>query len=106
MALGCATIEGYLEGARFKVRAKYDALRCTLTLGDSSCKLWRWILCLSDLEFDVVHEASVKHQASDAPLRRSIDGQDNSDFNDALRYSRWGQRIEQKWRKKLMKIAK
>lgn len=72
----------YLESTRFTVRSDLDTLKWILNLSDSSKKLARWNVRLSELDFDVVNKAGVKHQAADALIRLHIEGNAKNDSND------------------------
>lgn len=49
----------YLEWERFTIRTYHASLRCIPYLADATAKLARWCLRLADMNYDVVHSASV-----------------------------------------------
>ena len=53
-------------------------------MADATGKLARWQLRLSELEFDVVHRAVIKHQAADALSRLETSGADDSSLQDEI----------------------
>lgn len=52
----------FLKGPRFTVRTDHDSLRLILKLTDATERPAWWQLRQSEVDFDVVHCASVKHQ--------------------------------------------
>lgn len=53
-------------------------------MSDATGKLVRWRLRLSELEFDVLHRARIKHHAADALFRLSTTGTDETKLDDEL----------------------
>lgn len=58
----------YLENTRFIIRTDHDYLKWIFSPTNSTERLVRWCLRLL-YEFDFVHRAGVKHQATDALSR-------------------------------------
>lgn len=68
----------HLKKICFKIRTDHDALNWILSLTDSTVWLGRWRLRLSELDFDVVNHAGIKHQATEAFSRLNTSGKDES----------------------------
>lgn len=56
----------YLEGTQFIIQTDHESLWWILDLADATEKLARRRLRLSELNYDVVHRAEVKHWAASA----------------------------------------
>ena len=63
------TLLPYLEGTRFTVRTDHDALRLILNLTDSTGRLARWRLLLSEFDFDIDYIPGRRNSVSDAMSR-------------------------------------
>ena len=74
----------YLEGTRFTIRTDHSALKWLLNLADSSGRLARWRLRLTEFEFDIVHRAGIKHQAADALSRLETTSTDETELRDEI----------------------
>ena len=68
----------YIEGETFTVRTDHDALRWLMKLTDSSGRLMRWRLRLSEFDFTIQYRPGIVHQVLDA-LSRIIPPQGNDD---------------------------
>lgn len=77
-------LRSYLKGTQFTSRTDYYSLKCILNLTDSTKKLERWRLRLSEFDSDVVHCAGVKRQASDALFYLRATGKDDIALKDDL----------------------
>lgn len=74
----------YLEGSWLNLCTDHDALRWILKLTDSTGKLERWKLRLSEFAFDVVHSAGIRHQAAEASSRLKTSGIDTTPIEDGI----------------------
>ena len=59
----------YLVGRRFLLRTDHSALQWLFNMKDPTGQLARWLLQLSELEFDIVHRRGVLHNNADALSR-------------------------------------
>ena len=59
----------YLLGRRFLLRTDHSALQWLFNMKDPTGQLARWLLQLSELEFDIVHRRGVLHNNADALSR-------------------------------------
>lgn len=71
-------LQPYVGGHRFTIHADLDALQLILNLAESTSIVARWWLRLMELDSDVVHRASVKHQAANTLSRIALIGKDHS----------------------------
>lgn len=85
-ALVCAALllQSSLQGSRFIVRTDHEALKYLVTMSDPSRKLAYWRPRLSKLELDIVHLASIKHQAADTMSRLMIERTDTTELDDDI----------------------
>lgn len=67
----------------FTIRTDIEPLKWIINLADATSKLVRWHLQLSQMEFDIVHLAEIKHQAAEALLGLPKTGEDCNPINDA-----------------------
>ena len=72
------TLRPYIERETFTVRTEHDALRWLMTLTDSSGRLMRWRLRLSEFDFTIQYRPGIIHQVPDA-LSRLISPRGNED---------------------------
>ena len=72
------TLRPYIEGLKFKIRTDHDALRWLMTLTDSSGRLMRWRLRLSELDITITYRPGRVQQVPDA-LSRLISPAGNDD---------------------------
>lgn len=56
----------YLEASRLTLRTDHHVLCWILKLADTSGKFARWRVRLLEFDFEIVHEAEIKHRAADA----------------------------------------
>ena len=63
------TLRPYIEGETFTVRKDHDALRWLMTLTDSSQRLMRWRLRLSEFDFTIQYRPAIVNQVPDALSR-------------------------------------
>lgn len=68
---------------KIQILADHDELCWIFNLADAWGKLARWRLRLFKSEWNVVHRARIKHQASDELLRVPTAGEDKADLNNA-----------------------
>lgn len=59
----------YLLGRRFLLRTDHSALQWLFNMKDPTGQLARWLLQLSEMEFDIVHRRGVLHNNADALSR-------------------------------------
>lgn len=74
----------YLEDTRFTVRTDHESLKWIVRVSDTSEKLAGWFVRLSELEFEVVHWAGVKHHAAHTRSRLRIDCEEVPDLDEQL----------------------
>lgn len=74
----------YFEGYRFTDRTDHDALKWSLNLTDSTAKLVRLQLRLSEFELDVFHHAVIIHQEADAISPVKATGIDQKPMDDCI----------------------
>ena len=74
----------YIEGQKFIVRTDHDALRWLLTLSDTSGRLMRWRLRLSEFYFEIQYRSGRVHQVPDALLRLTRPGSDPKPVDDEI----------------------
>jgi len=78
-------IRAYLEGDRFLVRTDHDCLRWILNIeGSGNPHLARWLLRLSELEFDVAYKPSMTHYQADSISRLESGASDEKALDDAV----------------------
>ena len=63
------TLRPYLEGVRFTVRTDHDCLRWLMNLTESTGRLTRWRLRLSEFDFEIQYRPGRVHQVPDALSR-------------------------------------
>ncbi|CDF38259.1 unnamed protein product [Chondrus crispus] len=63
------TLRPYVEGTKFTVRTDHDALRCLMSLTESSGRLTRWRLRLAEYDFTIQYRPGRVHQLPDALSR-------------------------------------
>lgn len=68
----------YHYGANFTLRADHNSLRWTLDLVDASGRLARWLLRLSEFEYEVQYRPEIKRNVAYAMLRLNTDGLDTT----------------------------
>lgn len=73
------------ERARFTMRMDHEALRWIVATAETTGKLSRWSLGLSEFDFDIMLRAGVKNQAADALLHLMISGEDKKILDDEVR---------------------
>ena len=79
------TLRPYIEGLKFTIRTDHDALRWLMTLTDSSGRLMRWRLRLSEFDFTITYRPGRVHQVPDALSRLiSPDGNDDKAVDDEI----------------------
>lgn len=66
------------------IRTDPNSNKWILNLSESSERLSRWRLRLSEIDFEVVHRAEVKQQTADDLPRLPTDGADTTALKDAL----------------------
>lgn len=68
LGIVCAAllVHSNTEGIRFTIKTDHDSLMWILNLTQSTSRLARWNLQLSEFVFDVVYIDGIKHQAADA----------------------------------------
>ena len=85
------TLRPYIEGTRFTIRTDHDSLRWLMSLTESTGRLTRWRLRLSEFDFVIQYRPGRVHQIPDALSRlivpnntqRPVDD-DIPTFDDAL----------------------
>ena len=60
------SLRPYIEVLKFTVRTGHDALRWLMTISESSCRLMRWRIRLSEFDFTVKYHTGLVHQVPDA----------------------------------------
>ena len=65
VVLSVRTLWPYIEGQNFVVRTDHDALGWRFTLNDSSGRLMRWRLRLSEFDFEIQYRPGPVHQVPD-----------------------------------------
>ena len=79
------TLRPYIEGQKFTIRTHYDALRWLMTLTNSSGRLMRWRLRLSEFDFTITYRPERVHQVPDALSGLiSPDGNDDKVVDDEV----------------------
>ena len=79
------TLRPYIEGLKFTVRTDHDALRWIMTLTDSSGRLLRCRLRLSEFDFTTTYRPGRVNQVPDALYRLiSPDGNDDKAIDDEV----------------------
>ena len=85
------TLRPYVEGTKFSIRTDHDALRWLMSLTESTGRLTRWRLRLSEFDFDIEYRPGRVHQVPDALSRliapiesTSAVDDDIPNFDDAL----------------------
>ena len=63
------TLRPYMEGTKFTTRTDHDALRWLMSLAESSGRLARWRLRLSQYDFTIEYRPRRIHQVPDALSR-------------------------------------
>ena len=63
------SLRTYIEGAHFTVRTDHDPLRSLMRLKESSCRLTRWRLRLSEFDFTIEYRPGRVHRVLDALSR-------------------------------------
>jgi len=63
------SLRPYIEGQHFTVRTDHEALRWLMTLTNSSGRLLRWRLRLSEFDFSITYRPGRVHQVPDALSR-------------------------------------
>lgn len=76
--MGRRPLTVFLECHRFTISTNHDALKWMLIIPKFTCKLARWSLQLSEIDFEVVHRAGMKHQAACSLSRLATNGEDKS----------------------------
>jgi len=61
----------FLDGQRLLIRTDHQAVSWIYSTTDSSGRLLRWRLCLSEYTFDMVYKSGVSHQLPDFLSRAS-----------------------------------
>lgn len=80
--MGSAPPSNIIEDYRFTICPDSDSLERNLILSDSSSRLARMQLLLSEFSFDVIHRAGIKHRAADALSRLVTKQSDTTPFED------------------------
>ena len=79
------TLCSYTEGLTFTVRTDHNALSWLMTISDSTGRLMRWRLRLTELDFTVKYRPGLVHQVPDGLSRvLSRDGHDDKPIEDEL----------------------
>lgn len=73
-----------LESAKFIIRTDRDTLKWISDLADVTGVLVIWRPRLSEIDFDIVHQAGTKNQAADALSQLSTKGLVDTTIDDAL----------------------
>jgi len=81
---GVLSLRHFLEGNVFTVRTDHQALRWICNTTDSSGRLMRWRLRLSEFTFDVVYKAGASLYTTDFLSRAGTDALDDSDLEDEI----------------------
>ena len=85
MVWAVTTLRPYIEGLKFTIRTDHDALRWLLALTESSGRLMRWRLRLSEFDFTITYRPGRVHQVPDALSRLlSPDGNDEKAVDDEV----------------------
>lgn len=71
----------YVESSRFSITTVHEWL---MTMCNVSWKLVRWLLRLTEFNFDIVHGVCIKPQAADALSRLSTDCTDLTEVEDTV----------------------
>lgn len=74
----------YLESTRFTIKTDQYSLKWILYLSSAYRRFARWHLRLSEFDFDVIHQAGVKHQAAEPLSRLDTDGEEKTHLDDDL----------------------
>jgi transposase InsO family protein len=69
LVFGTKHFRCFIYGKRFLVRTDHSALTYLRTFSDTNCRLMRWSLRLSELDFDVQHRPGTKIPHADALSR-------------------------------------
>lgn len=73
-----------LEGTRLRIQTDHNGFKWILNLMDATGKLARWRLGLFKREFDIVHLAKIRHQATDTLSRLPTAGENCNRIDYAL----------------------
>lgn len=73
-----------LGGTRLTLRTDHEALQLILTKPESTEKLPRSRLRLSEFKFDILYRAGIKTQAADTLSRLSTNGEEKSPLHDEV----------------------
>lgn len=92
----------YFESTGFNIPTDSDALKGIQNLAETTCRLARWRCRLSEMEFDIVHHAGIKHQAADAVSCQFSTKEDHTQTDYLLRF--W--RFSQSWKSTKKKFPK
>lgn len=74
----------FLEGTALTFKTDKDSLKWMLNLTDASGRLEQWRVRLFELDFDVSHQAGVKHEVASAVSRLPPDGEKKTHLDDDL----------------------
>lgn len=74
----------YLEGTIFTIRTDHDALKCIHIPSDAIDMLVRWLLRVTEFDFDAVHFADIRNQATVSFSRLETKWEDNTGINDEI----------------------
>ena len=85
MVWAVTTLRPYIEGLKITIRTDHDALRWLMTLTDSSGRLMRWRLRLSEFDFTITYRPGRVHQVPDTISRLiSPGGNDDKAVDDEV----------------------
>ena len=72
---GCQILRPYLEGSHFRIYTDHQPLKWLLGLTDTSGRLARWRLRLSEFDYSVDYKKGIKNTLADALSRLATDGE-------------------------------
>ena len=78
------TLRPYIEGTKFTIRTDHDALRWLMTLTESTGRLTRWRLRLSEFDFVIQYRPGRVHQVPDALSRLIAPIENDTEVDDDL----------------------
>ena len=78
------TLRPFLYWNTFDLRTDHEALLWSLTLADSSGRLARWRLRLSEYDYDIQYRPGIKHQLADGVSRLPAEGASSEPVDDKV----------------------
>ena len=67
---GIKRYQSYLSDSKFYVHTDHGSLSWLLNMKDPTSRLARWVLCLQQYDFDIIHRPGVTNGKTDALSRR------------------------------------